>query len=291
MMTNQMTKMTMKNNIRFAFFGTSHLAVYVLEALRSAGLVPQLVITIPEKPKGRGLEAKESAADSWAKEQNIPVAHDWEKFEQESWHLAVVADYGKILPERLLAVPKHGFLNVHPSLLPRLRGPSPVRTAILRDEKKTGVTVMLVDSKMDHGPIIAQKQIELADWPPSNSELEKILMEAGGKLLAQILPLWIEGEVEAREQNHDLATFTEKFEKEDGLLDLEADAYQNLLKICALENWPGTYAFFERADKKVRVQVLVAHIEGTKLIIDSVRPEGKREMRYEEFLRSGAKPL
>ena len=282
-----MTNRKMKNDIRFAFFGTSHIARAVLEELIAASLAPQLIVTLPEK---RGHEKSSTAISASAQEYGIPLSDNWGEFEGGTWDVAIVVDYGKILPERLLSIPKQGFLNVHPSLLPRLRGPSPMRTAILRDEKTTGVTIMMVDSEMDHGPIVAQKKVEIVNWPPRNSDLERILPYEGGRLLAKILPEYVAGNVEAREQNHDLATYSEKFIKEDGLLDLAADAYKNLLKIRALEGWPGTYAFFERNDKKLRAQILDAHLEQGQLVIDRVKPEGKREMGYQEFLRSGAKP-
>ena len=141
---------------------------------------------------------------------------------------------------------------------------------------------------MDHGPIVAQKQVAVADWPVRNSELETLLMTEGGALLAGILPLYIDDEITPQEQNHDVATYAAKFTKDDGLLDLGGDAYQNLLKIRAFEGWPGTYTFFERAGKKIRVQVLDAHIEGAALVLDRVKPEGKQEMNYADFARSGA---
>ena len=113
-----------------------------------------------------------------------------------------------------------------------------------------------------------------------------------------MLPLWLSGQIEAREQNHDVATYCTKFTKEDGMLDLSADplptgrqAYQNLLKIRAFEGWPGTFAFFERGGKRIRVQILDARLEGENLVIESVKPEGKARMPYADFLRSGAKPV
>ncbi len=278
-----------KNN--FAFFGTSHIAVYVLEALAAAGLSPALIVTLPPKPKGRGLTAQPTDVESWATEHSVAVAHDTDTFEKEDWDVAVVVDYGRMLPKSLLDIPKRGFLNVHPSLLPRLRGASPIRSAILNDEKITGVSIMLVSEGMDEGAIVAQKKVAPENWPVGNAALEKILLRTGGALLAQILPLWVLGEIEAQEQNHDLATYAEKIKKEDGLLDLSADAYKNLLKIRAYEGWPGTYAFFERAGKHIRVQILDAHITNGKLVIERVKPEGKKEMPYEDFLRSGATSL
>ncbi|KKW19507.1 MAG: Methionyl-tRNA formyltransferase [Parcubacteria group bacterium GW2011_GWA2_51_10] len=290
-MTNK--KSGNKNNVRFVFLGTSHIAVYVLDALKAAGFLPALVVTPPPAPKGRGLSSAPTPVALWARESGISVEHDYKKIESEKWDIGVVVDFGEIIPESILSVPRRGFLNVHPSLLPRLRGPSPIRSAILNDEKTTGVSIILLDSEMDHGPIAAQKAVSPRDWPVRASELEEMIMKEGGTLLAQILPLWVAGEIEAREQNHDIATYTEKIKKEDGLLDLNADAYQNLLKIRAYEGWPGTYAFFEKngisANRRIRVGIIDAHVEDGGLVIDTVKPEGKREMRYEEFLRSGAK--
>lgn len=287
MMTNQKKS----SGSRFAFFGTSHIAVYVLNALAETALLPQLVVTQPPKPKGRGLGTQPTQAEVWARAHDIPVAYDAKEFENGEWDVAIVVDYGNFLPKQLLDIPKHGFLNVHPSLLPRLRGASPMRSAILNDEKQTGVTIMLVTEGMDEGPIVAQKKIDVTPWPIGNAALENILVPEGGKLLAQILPQWVAGEVDAHEQNHDVATYAEKIAKEDGLLDLNADAYKNLLKIRAYEGWPGTYTFFERGGKRIRVGILDAHSANGKLVIDRVKPEGKKEMTYEEFARSGAKPI
>ena len=294
----------MKGNIRFVFFGTSHVAVYVLDALEAAGYLPSLVVTMPDKPQGRSMKLVAPAVKEWALKHKIEVlqpeelhSHILQNMRMLELGVGIVCDYGKILPKELLDIPKHGFLNVHPSLLPRLRGASPIRTAILNNENPTGVTVMHVDEKMDHGPIIAQKKIDVPHWPVKNSELEEVLLKEGGKLLAQVLPHFVEGEIEAREQNHDVATYCEKIEKKDGLLDLPAgrqaspeEAYKNLLKIRAYEGWPGTFAFFKKGDKKIRVKITEAHLDDSSLVIDTVVPEGKREMSYEDFLRAGAKP-
>jgi methionyl-tRNA formyltransferase len=265
MMTNP-TKMK-QNNTRFVFFGTTPLASGVLEELAYASFVPALQYESADITPGF-----------------------IEELSASEWDFFVVASFGKIMPKELIEIPKRGTLNVHPSLLPRLRGPSPMRSAILNDEKETGVSIMLMDEQMDHGPLLAQKRVLINPWPPRGKELDERLAHEGGKLLAQTLPLWLAGEIEPQEQNHDLATYTEKFTKEDGLLDLSADAYQNLLKIRAFEGWPGTYARFERTGKKLRVQILEASLEGNKLLIETVKPEGKKEMRYEDFLRSGARP-
>lgn len=258
----------MKTDPRFVFFGTTPLAEGVLTELASAGFVPERII-------GSATITPEFI----------------DELSQEKWDFFVVASFGRILPRRLIELPKHGTINVHPSLLPRLRGPSPMRSAILNDEKNTGVSIMLLDEEMDHGPLLAQKKVAVDPWPPKGRELDERLAREGGKLLAQTLPLWLEGKIEPQEQNHDLATYCAKFVKEDGLLDLSADVYRNLLKIRAFDGWPGTYALFERSGKKLRVQILDAHVESDRLVIDLVKPEGKKEMPYADFLRSGAKPF
>lgn len=266
MMTSPMK--TRNTSPRFVFFGTTPLAEGVLAALSSAGYVPERVIDSAE------------------------ITQEFiDDLSRKTWDFFLVASFGRILPKRLIDIPNRGTLNVHPSLLPRLRGASPMRSAILNDEKETGVSIMLMDDKMDHGPLIAQKKIDIEPWPPQGKELDDLLAREGGKLLVQVLPLWLEGKIKPQEQNHDLATYTRKFTKEDGLLDLSANPYQNLLKIRAFDGWPGTYAFFERAGQKLRVQILDAHLGGNRLMIDVVKPEGKKEMPYEDFLRSGAKPL
>lgn len=258
---------------RFVFFGTAPLSRGVLAALHEASFTP-----------ARTIESTDITEELVA------------ELGKEEWDVFVVASYGKKIPPELLKMPKRGVVNVHPSLLPRLRGASPIRSAILNDEKETGVSIMLLDEELDHGPIIAQKKVAVSPWPPRGRELDERLAGEGGRLLAIVLPAWLSGEVEARAQNDDLATYCRAFKKEDGLLNFADDAYHNLLKIRAYEGWPIAYAHFERpgrggAGKKLRVQILEAHLDGKKLAIDRVKPEGKKEMGYDEFLHSGAKPL
>ncbi|HEY4510757.1 MAG TPA: methionyl-tRNA formyltransferase, partial [Candidatus Paceibacterota bacterium] len=174
-------------NMNFAFFGTSRFAVRVLEELALANLIPTVVIATPDKPKGRGLLATPSPVKVWAQENNVEVLQpenlDGEfvaELKNTQWDLFVVAAYGKILPKELFELPRLKTLNVHPSLLPRLRGASPIQSAILTDEKKTGVTVMLINEKLDHGPVVAQASIEPKPWPPKASELEEVLAREGG---------------------------------------------------------------------------------------------------------------
>jgi len=290
-----------KNNtdIRFAFFGTPEIAVTILDELKTVGLVPAVIVTRLDKPKGRGGRSLPPPTKEWAIENNVDVLQPkkikgefLEEMKNSEWDVFVVAAYGKILPKELLDIPKKGTLNVHPSLLPKLRGPSPIRSAILTDEKETGVSVMLLDEEMDHGPIIAQASVALEEWPPKAILLEGILAKEGGQLLAEVLPLWIRDEIDSKEQGHEKATFCSLLKKENAEINLAGDAYQNLLKIKGYEGWPGAFTFFARHGKRIRVVIADAHIdERGALIIDRVIPEGKREMQYQDFLRSGATPI
>jgi len=282
-----------KNSPHFVFFGTAPLAGDVLDQLEAAGLTPALIVAGADRYDSRKKENIFPPEKEWALERSIPVIQP-EKIDdelistlnKEKWDVFMVASYGKILPKRLLDIPRRGTINMHPSLLPRLRGPSPIRSAILTDEKNTGVSIMLLDEELDHGPLLAQKKVAMPEWPPRGKTLDAVLATEGGKLTAEILPLWVRGEIEPREQNHDVATYCKIFTKEDGLLDLSDDPYKNLLKIRAFDGWPGTYTFMEKNGKQVRVQILDAHIANGKLILDTVKPEGKGEMPYADFLRS-----
>lgn len=286
------------HNIPFAFFGTGEIAVGVLNELERAGFIPSHIITSPDRPAGRGRVLTPPPAKKWALERDIPTSQpeklDSDFLENVSVFLAelvIVADYGKIIPKSVLDVPKHGVLNVHPSLLPRLRGPSPIRSAILTDEKRTGVTIMQMDEEMDHGPIVAQKEILIPNFPPRGRELDVLLSAEGGRVLAEVLPKWVSGEITPKEQEHDKATYTKKLSKDDAEIILSDDAYNNFLKIRAFDDNPRPYFFARRGDAQVRVVIVDAHMKDGALVIDRVIPEGKKEMAYEEFLHSGAEPL
>lgn len=276
--------------MRYVFFGTPHFVVHVLDALEYAGLAPSLIVTVPDKPAGRGLTLQKPPVKLWAEEKGIPVFQP-EKLDaqaisvlQKEYDTFVVAGYGKILPKELLDIPRLGTLNVHPSLLPLFRGPSPIETQILSDAKTVGVSIILLDEETDHGPILAQKSFPV-EHPMMRSALEKLLWSEGGKLLAESMPAYGEGTLTPVAQNHKEATFTPKLSKDDGLLNLEENPYSNYLKYCAYEGWPGTYFFTERQGKKIRAKVAQAAFENNEFKILRVVPEGKREMNYADFIR------
>lgn len=282
-----------KHNIRFAFFGTAPLAEEVLSELEKVGMLPSVVIAGRDVPERRGKGVLPPVEKQWALSRTIPVLQP-EKIDADflvqlskaQCELFVVASYGKILPTTVLDMPKYGTVNLHPSLLPRLRGPSPIRSAILNDETEVGVSIMLLDHEMDHGPLIAQKKIQTPEWPLRGRALDALLAHEGAVLLAECLPLYVSGDIIPQPQNHDVATYCGFFAKEDGRIDVHEDAYKNLLKIRAFDGWPGTYTFFERKGVQVRVSIIEAHIDNKKLVLDVVKPEGKNEMTYSSFAQS-----
>jgi methionyl-tRNA formyltransferase len=284
-----------KENPLFAFFGTPHFSVVVLNALEARGMLPALIVTSPDKPQGRGLEVLPSPAKAWALERGIDVLTPQtlkdEQFEAElhntEWDVFVVAAYNKLIPKSVLEIPKHGCLNVHPSLLPKFRGPSPVLSAILADERETGVSIMLMNEKMDEGPVVAQARIALdpESWPPKGSEFEDLLAQEGGNLLAETIPLWIEGKITPEPQNDAEATFSKKFSSEDALVDIFGEPRGQLLKIRAFDKNPRAYYVATKAGKNIRVIITEAELEDGALKILKVIPEGKKEMSYSDFLR------
>jgi len=268
-------------------------AVWVLEEMEKAEMLPKVIVTAPDRPAGRGMQLTESEVKVWAREHNIPILQP-EKLDAAfrteisayECEVFVVAAYGKILSKRVLSLTPHGCINVHPSLLPKYRGAAPIEGQILSDEKEVGVSIMLLDEGMDTGPVLAQERIEISGWPVGRTELSEILARAGGCSLASVLPGWVAGTIPATPQDNTLVTFTRKIEKEDGLIDPTGPARENYLKYCAYEGWPGLYFFVERNGIKIRVKITKASYRDDAFVIEQVIPEGKREMPYQTFLAS-----
>ncbi|MFA6340804.1 MAG: methionyl-tRNA formyltransferase [Candidatus Paceibacterota bacterium] len=277
-------------DIKIAFFGTSEFSLVVLNELKKLGIMPDIIVTVPDKPQGRKMVLTPTPTKVWAEKNGIEYI-EAVKLKDESflekmreYDLFMVASYGKMIPKVLIDIPKYKILNIHPSLLPKYRGPSPLQGQVLNDERKVGVSIMLVDEEMDHGAVVIQRQVDIKDWPIGFNALSEILAKEGSLLLSEVLADWIKGKIKAKDQDHAKATFTKKIEKQDGLLDLNADAYKNYLKYLAYEEWPGTFFDAERNGKKIRVIIKKAVWNGT-FEIQRVVPEGKKEMGYKDFLR------
>ncbi|MFC1721197.1 methionyl-tRNA formyltransferase [Patescibacteria group bacterium] len=278
-----------KNKIDFIFFGTPQFAVFALEELEKEGLLPSLVVTAPDRPAGRGLALTKSPVKIWAEEHSIKISQPEklneefiDKLKTDSYELAIVAAYGKIIPNEILDTPKHGTLNAHPSLLPKYRGPSPLEAQILAGDEEAGISIMLLDEEMDHGPILAQEKFELGNL--NKEELGEKLFRLGGQMLANIIPNWVSGEITAHEQNHEQATYTKKIAKQDGLVDLNDDSKTNWNKFRAYYGWPGTFFFTKRYGKEIRVKITDAEFKNNEFVVKKVIPEGKKEINYDQFL-------
>lgn len=294
--------------MKMVFFGSSEFSVYVLNELKLHNILPMLIITTPDKPKGRKLIMTPTSVKIWAQENNIEVLDPPSLKNNPSLisnlislnsNLFLVASYGKIIPKEIFEIPERKTLNIHPSLLPKYRGASPIQSQILNDEKNIGVTIMQIEETMDTGPVIASRKLEIPNSRPQISnrkELEKILAIEGARLFAHILPEWLMGAIDPIMQNEDKATYCQKIKKEDGELqidldDLSKNAHQNLLKIKAFEEWPTAYFFLghrslgEGGSEQKRVIITDATIEDGRLKILRVIPEGKKEMLFEDFKR------
>ena len=294
------------SNLNFAFFGTSEFAVKILDRLIENGYTPGLIITAPDKPKDRKMILTPPPVKVFAQKHNLKIIQPERLavkppsggLTAKPFDLFIVASYGKIIPKSILDIPKFGALNVHPSLLPKFRGPSPIQSFILSGEEKTGVTIMLMDEQVDHGQILSQKEFgnKIPASPAGKSnlksknlnakELEEKLAELGEQLLVDTIPKWISREIKAVEQDHSRATFTKKINKEDGLVDLEKDSPENIYrKFLAFQPWPGIYYFTEKNGKKIRVIITDMELENGQLKINKVKPESKNEMEYEKFMK------
>jgi len=280
------------NKVKFAFFGTSEFAVIVLENLKEQGILPTTIVTAPDKPVGRKQILTPPPVKIWAMTNDVeylqpPSLKDPSlvyKLSTTDYKLFLVAAYGKIIPKTVFDLPESKTLNIHPSLLPKLRGPSPLQTAILENQKETGVSIMQIDEKMDHGPIVAQEKIKITNWPPTYGELENLSAKVGADLFVKILPDYISGKLKPVVQDETEVTNTKLIEKEDGEINLDDDPYKNFLKIQAYERWPGTYFFTKNGEGKTRILIKSAEFKNNKLNIIRIVPEGKKEIAYSEFI-------
>ncbi len=235
--------------MRLVFMGTPVLVIPVLDALvQDSNIEITGVYTPPDRRQGRGRSSRMPPVKAYALEHGLPVFQPVslrrEEVQQELASLKaeviVVAAYGKILPSAVLNMPPSGCLNLHPSRLPKYRGPSPVITTILEGDETTGVTLMLLDESMDTGPIIAQR--DQAVSPEDTAEtLTAALFKLGASLLSEQLAPWVAGELTCQPQDDTLATVTRKLERSDGEADWNLSSQQLSRRGRAFTPWPGLF--------------------------------------------------
>jgi methionyl-tRNA formyltransferase len=257
-----------------------------LRALHTAGHEILLVITQPDRPAHRGMKVTAPPVKVAAQALGLDVyqperirnPEPVEKLRELEPELLVVVAYGQIVPPSVLAIPKHGAVNVHASLLPRHRGAAPVAHAILAGDRETGVTIMRMDEQLDHGPILASRLTAIAEREDA-AALTARLAGIGADLLIETLErLW---EIEAVEQDHGAATVAPRLRKEDGELEWSMGAQEIDRRVRALQPWPGATV----PTKRGRVKVLSGHVEADRYVPDVVQVPGKRPAPAKQVLR------
>lgn len=284
----------MKNNLKIIFLGTPEFAALILEKLIKAELMLEAVICNPDKPTGRKQIITPPPVKVLAQKYGLTVYQPKDKLElleimkKLQPDLAIVAAFGMIFQKEVLDIPKYGFINVHPSLLPKYRGPTPIQSAILNGEEKTGVTLYLMDEKVDHGAMIANSELRMQNTEWNYETLSKKLAEMGAELLIKTLPDFVAGKITPLPQDESQATYTKKFKTEDAYVDLAAlqlaikgeprpdgreKAVEIERKIRALNPEPGTWTM---KDGK-RMKILEAELTlENKIKLKKIQFEGKK---------------
>jgi methionyl-tRNA formyltransferase len=310
-------------DIKFVYIGTPEFGASVLNKLCEKELKPVLVITSPDKPIGRKQIVTPPPVKVIAEQYKIPVlqTEKIQTFKSEITDLKpdlmIVCAFGQIIPKEILDIPSQGSLNVHPSLLPKHRGPSPIQSAIIDGDKVTGVTIMLMDEKMDHGPIVAQRTMALEE-KESFEALSANLADMGANLLSEIIPKWLKKMIVPKPQQDSESTYTRILTKETGRINWKKSAEILEREVRAYQSWPGSYTFWDKRGVLSKIEILKSRVfkspisstyptgktlvvpqneigvqcgkgfsdeSGDFLVIERIKMEGQKEMSSEEFLR------
>lgn len=316
--------------MKYIFVGTSSFALPILQSLLKVKEHQLLgIITQPDRCKGRGLKETILPIKECGSKNNCQI-YQPENINDVSFveilkilvpDVIILAAYGQMISTKLLNIPQNGWINIHPSLLPKYRGASPVACAIMNGETITGVTLIKLVRKMDAGPIYTQEPLMIKP-DETTPELEKRLSELGARMLLELLPRLESGKAELKEQVTDGVTFAPCFNKEDGLINWSKTSFQIHNHIRAMQPWPGAYTFYlsctstniskvqgSSGDKKVQINIIKSglidvedntHKPGTiieaskdKLLINTgkgiiqineLQPSGKRVMNARDFI-------
>jgi methionyl-tRNA formyltransferase len=300
--------------MKYIFFGSSEFAKIVLEKLLQNNLKPVLVVTKPPKPKGRKQTLSPSPVQIFAEQEKVsclmPTNLNDENFIQTTKNLQpdfiLLTAYGKIIPSTLLKLPSKGFVNLHPSLLPKWRGATPIQSTILAGDKETGVTLFLMDEQIDHGPMIANSKLPITNYQITYSELSEKLAELGAKLVIETLPQWLEDKITPLAQDESLSTYCHKITSEDEKINWQTSAEEIDKKVRALNPNPGVSTIaqekiikiikgFPAIDNELSITKQIGEVfECEKkmaikcnsgfYIIEKLKPAGKDTMTSESFL-------
>ncbi|MFH1712119.1 MAG: methionyl-tRNA formyltransferase [Patescibacteria group bacterium] len=297
--------------MKIVFFGTPEFAQHFLTKLHEdEEIFVSAIVCQPDKPVGRKKEITSPATKVFALEHNIPVLQpenlkkdknivdDLKALDADAF---VIVAYGKIIPQEILNIPKLGNINVHPSLLPKYRGPSPIQSAIANGDNESGVSIMLIDEEMDHGPILAQITIKFDKTETPESFRQKVV-DIGAPLLVETIKNF--DKITPQEQDHNAATFCKLLTREDGIINWLDPAEKIEAMIRGYSPWPGTSTKLDNKTLKIiraRVGVwrakplLPGEIKihdhqlfvgtGTSALeILELQPEGKQKMTAQAFI-------
>ncbi|EKE07462.1 MAG: hypothetical protein ACD_18C00081G0005 [uncultured bacterium] len=298
--------------IKIIFFGTHEFAKTILQGLIDSSLFEiEKVITQPDKPVGRKQILQKSPVKILAEENNLPVEQpeslkNYELLANGS-ELFIVAQYGLLIPESILNIPKFGTINTHTSLLPKYRGASPIQSAIFNGEKETGVTIMIMDKGMDSGPILSQKAVEILP-DETYIELDAKMAQIASQLLLDTVPKYIADEIKPQTQNETEITFCKKLDRDDGKIDWKKSTTEIYNQYRAFTPWPGVWTTWNNkrlkflaikpTDKKIEAgqvcienDIIYAGTADSSIIISKLQLEGKPEMDAQVFINGYGKQI
>ena len=291
----------MKNTSKkIIFFGTDQFSLTPLKKLFENGYTIEAIVTKPDSHRGRGHKLNQSVVKKFAIENNITVLQP-EKlsdikdfFQNMDSRIGVLASFGKIIPGSIIDIFELGIINIHPSLLPKYRGPSPIETAILNGDPETGVSIMQLTAQMDAGPIYKQTKYTL-NGTETKDQLFEVLAGLGSDNLLDVLPSIIDGSFQSTEQDNSLATYCKLIQKEDGLIKpglFTADEIERQIR--AYSNFPKSKYSLDKNTIVIITEAHVALIENTNidieckdgnyLIIDRLTAPSGRSMSAKEFV-------
>jgi methionyl-tRNA formyltransferase len=305
----------MPPSLQLVFCGTPNFAVPSLEKLAAAGFDIRLVVTQPDRAKGRGLESALSPVKQRALELRLPITQpdkikNNDEFRAKLTALApdaiVVVGYGHIIPQWMVDLPPLGNINLHASLLPKYRGAAPIQWAIARGESVTGVTTMKIDPGLDTGDILLQRELPIAADDTAEM-LAPRLASIGAELLVETLRGLQSESVHPRPQDHAQATLAPILKKQDGLIDFSRSATEIVNRLRGFQPWPGAYTIFRGNNLQIRKAAPITealapgqlHVAENHLFVGSahnsalelieVQPEGKKRMSARDFV-NGYRP-
>lgn len=277
--------------MNIVFFGTPDFVIPVLAKLHKTYNAHDryntlTVVTVAPKKAGRKKHLTYSEVDHWAYKRKIKIIRNLKKIPKAD--LGILAAYGQIIPQSVINKFTHGILNIHPSLLPKYRGPSPIQYTIKNGDKKTGVTIIKMDNKIDHGPIVSSFTESISEDDTTES-LQKRLFERASDFLLDLIPNYIDGKINLEEQDHKKATFTKLLTKQDGLLNLKkiSNPEKTHNHIRAMHPWPGawTKVILSKNSEPKRLKILSSHLSPNAqcLVPSIVQLEGKNEVTFKQF--------